>query len=347
MRIIAGDERGIGPSSARASLSLLSGLYLLGYEARRAAYGARLLRSCAVEARVVSVGNITAGGTGKTPATIYFARRFFEDGRKVVVLSRGYGRSTPMDEPAAVSDGHTFLLSPRESGDEPYLIARKLPSVPVVVCGDRVRGANFAIEKFGAETIVLDDGFQHIALSRNEDIVVIDCTAPFGFGHLLPRGLLREPLSALRRATAFLLTRADECEHRDTVERLMAINPTAEILLSRHRPVRLSRLGSGDNFPCDFIAGKRVLALSSIGNPMSFETTLGRLSAEVATSLRFKDHHWYSLADLEKVQEAAQQSRAEHIVSTEKDGVRLGLVADAPKDILLLEVELEMIGRHH
>ena len=347
MRIITGEERGIGPSFARTSLSVLSGLYLLGYEARRAAYGAGLLRPSTVEARVVSVGNITAGGTGKTPATIYFARQFFEDGQKVVVLSRGYGRSTPMDEPAGVSDGHAFLLSPRESGDEPYLIARKLPGVPVVVCGDRVRGANFAIEKFNAETIVLDDGFQHVALSRDEDIVVIDSTAPFGFGHLLPRGLLREPLSALRRATTFLLTRADECKHGDTVERLRDINPTAEILLSRHRPVRLSRLGAGDDFPYDFISGKRVLALSSIGNPISFETTLKRLGAEVAASLRFKDHHWYSLDDVETVQKAAQQSRAEHIVSTEKDGVRLGLLAEAPKDILLLEVELEMIGCYH
>ncbi len=305
------------------------------------------MHSSTVEARVISVGNITAGGTGKTPATIYFTRRFFDAGQKVVVLSRGYGRSAPMDEPAAVSDGRMVLVSPRESGDEPYLIAKKLPGVPVVVCGDRVRGAKFAIEKFQPQTIVLDDGFQHIALSRDEDIVVIDCTAPFGFEHLLPRGLLREPLLALRRAATFLLTRADECKHGDTVERLKEINPTAEVFLSRHRPVRFSRLDASENFPCDFISGKRVLALSSIGNPMSFETALKRLGAEVAASLRFKDHHWYSPTDMGKIREAARQSRAEHIVSTEKDGVRLGLVADVPKDILLLEVELEMIGCHH
>ncbi len=347
MRIIAGEERGGAASVTRASLSVLSGIYLIGYETRRAAYGLRLLQRNKVNTRVVSIGNITAGGTGKTPATIYFTRRFLKDGRKVVVLSRGYGRSTPMDEPAAVSDGHTFLLSPRESGDEPYLIAKKLPGVPVVVCGDRVRGATFAIEKFNPETIVLDDGFQHVALARDEDIVVIDSTAPFGFGHLLPRGLLREPLSALRRATTFLLTRADECKHGETVARLKEINPAAAILLSRHRPVRLSRPGAGEDFPCDFVAGKKVLALSSIGNPISFETALKRLGADVVDSLRFPDHHWYSPADVEKVHETARQSRAEFVVSTEKDGVRLALLADAPKDILLLEIELEMVGCHH
>lgn len=345
MRVVSGDAKGVGPSLARASLSALSAFYLLGYTTKRAAYDIGLMRRRSVDARVVSIGNITAGGTGKTPAAIYFARRFFEEGQNVVVLSRGYGRTTPMDEPLAVSDRAQILLSPKESGDEPYLIAKKLPGVPVVVCGKRVRGAAFAIEKFSAETIVLDDGFQHVAIGRDEDIVVIDCTAPFGFGHLLPRGLLREPLSALRRATGFLLTRADECEHAHIVDGLRQINPTAEILRSRHLPVRMVRLKEGIEAPLNSLSGRRVLALSSIGNPKSFEETLRRLGADVVRSLRFKDHHWYGSADIERIRSEAERCSAEHIVSTEKDGVRLALAADAPENMLLLQIELEVFGR--
>lgn len=345
MRVVSGDAKGVGPSLARASLSALSAFYLLGYTAKRAAYDVGLIRRRSVDAKVVSIGNITAGGAGKTPAAIYFARRFREESRNVVVLSRGYGRATPMDEPLAVSDRSQILLSPKESGDEPYLIAKKLPGVPVVVCGKRVKGAAFAIKKFSAETIVLDDGFQHVAIGRDEDIVVIDCTVPFGFGHLLPRGLLREPLSALRRATGFLLTRADESDHARIVEDLRRINPTAEILKSRHRPVRLAGLKEGTETPLSSLSGRPVLALSSIGNPKSFEEMLGRLGAEVICSLRFKDHHWYDSADIERIRREAERCCAEHIVSTEKDGVRLALAADASENVLLLEIELEVFGR--
>ncbi len=344
MHVISGDAKGIGASSARAALSILSGAYLAGLKTRQAAYTLGLMRREKVDAKVVSIGNITAGGTGKTPATIHFARAFLEEGRSVVVLSRGYGRTTPIDEPIAVSDMNTILLSPKEAGDEPYLIAGKLPGVPVVVCGKRVKGARFAIEKFAPDVILLDDGFQHVALARDEDIVVIDCSIPFGFGHLLPRGLLREPLSGLSRATRFLLTHAGEHEHGGVVETLKAINPTADILKSRHCPVGLAELEGGGKVPCDRLSGKKVLALSSIGNPNAFEETLRRLGAEITHSITFKDHHWYDSADIGKIEEAAATTGVDHIVTTEKDGVRLALVSKPLKKLLMLEIELEIIG---
>jgi len=342
IRIISGEATGIAASASRVALSAMSGLYRAFWKVRRAAYAIGLARSRRVGARVVSVGNITAGGAGKTPATIFFARKYLEEGRRVVVLSRGYGRETPMDAPLAVSDGKEILVSPGESGDEPYLIADKLTGVPVVVCAKRVIGAEYAIERFGAEVILLDDGFQHAAIARDEDIVVIDCTNPFGYGRLLPRGLLREPLAALRRATTFLLTRADACDPSEIVETLGRINPAAEILKSRHRPVRLVALGGGAEKPLESVSGVKALAVSSIGNPEAFEATLRRLGADVVQSLRFDDHHWYNSADVEAIKRAAEQSGAAHIITTEKDGVRLARIPDAPRDILLLEIELEM-----
>jgi tetraacyldisaccharide 4'-kinase len=242
-----------------------------------------------------------------------------------------------------VSDDNGILVSPEESGDEPHLISKKLPGVPVVVCGKRVRGAEFAIAEFGAQVIVLDDGFQHAALARDEDIVLIDCTNPFGFGRLLPRGLLREPLTALKRATSFVLTRADECDHVETVRTLTALNPAAAIVKSRHRPIGLATLDGARKEAPESISGKKTLAVSSIGNPEAFENTLRRLGADIVHSMRFGDHHRYSATDIEDIDSAANKNGAACIVTTEKDGVRLAIAPSVPKDLLLLEVELELI----
>ena len=316
---------------------------MVGWKTKTWAYEWGLMRQHRVNARVISIGNITAGGTGKTPATIHFAQTYSREGHSTAVLSRGYGRTTPINEPHAISNGKHILLSPREAGDEPYLMAKKLEGVPVVVCGDRVKGARYIIENFGSELIVLDDGFQHTAIARDEDIVVINCLNPFGHGHLLPRGLLREPLSALARATSFLLTHAHECEHGQIVDALREINPTAAVRKSRHLPVRLVSLGEESEASCDIIAGKKVLALSSIGNPNAFEATLEGLGAQVAESLRFKDHHWYSANDIENIEAAAKQVGAEYVISTEKDGVRLSCTPKAPENVFLLEIELQLI----
>jgi tetraacyldisaccharide 4'-kinase len=343
MRVISGDAGGIIAPAARAVLSVASVFYLAGYRAKRAIYDLGFAGARSVDAKVISIGNITAGGAGKTPATIYFARKYSAEGRRVAVISRGYGRTTRMNEPLAVSDGAEILLSPVESGDEPHLIARKVPGVPVVVCANRVKGAEFAIERFGAEVILLDDGFQHASIARDEDVVVVDCTNPFGYGRLLPRGLLREPMTALARSTQFLLTRADERDHEDVIITLKQANPEAQILRSRHRPVQLTTLGGDGGETLDSVKGKKVLAVSSIGNPEAFEAMLRREGVEVARSLRFNDHHWYNEADIERILGAAQQAGAAHIISTEKDGVRLGLVPNAPKDALLLEIDLELM----
>jgi tetraacyldisaccharide 4'-kinase len=346
-RIISGDAQGILPSLYRAFLSAFSAIYFVAWAARQAAFSFHLLSIRKAPARVISIGNITAGGTGKTPAVIYFARKFKEEGARVAVVSRGYGRRLITKEPVAVSDGEGNIhASPEEAGDEPYLMAQKLPGVPIVVCGNRIKAAHLAVERFGAGVILLDDGFQHRAIARDEDIVVIDCLEPFGYGHLLPRGLLREPLLSLRRASAFLLTHVDQRKHARVIEKLREINPTAEILFSRHQPVRLTAATKNHSLNPDVLSGKRTLAVSSIGNPVSFEQTLTSLHAVLAGSLRFPDHYWYTPADIDRIRGEASRSGAEYIVTTEKDGVRLGLLQEIPENLFLLEVELELIGCH-
>lgn len=347
IRIVSGEAKGLTPALCRAVLSILSALYFLAWAARQAVFSLHILRPKQVSARVVSIGNITAGGTGKTPAAMYFARKIGQDGSRIAVISRGYGRRSPSDEPVIVSDaGGNLCATPEQSGDEPYLMARKLSGIPVVVCGNRVRAAALAIERFSVEVILLDDGFQHRRIARNEDIVVVDCTEPFGHGHLLPRGLLREPLGSLRRASLFLLTHADQEKHFHVVERLKEINPSAEILITRHQPVRLLSQRNREQFALDLLGGKKVLAVSSIGNPLSFEKSLEQAGAILAGSLRFPDHHWYSPTDAEQISREARGCNADYIVTTEKDGVRLDLLEETPANLLLLEVELEVIGRH-
>ena len=329
----------------RSILSAATPLYYLAWSAREAGFHLHLLPIRKVGARVISIGNITAGGTGKTPAVIYFARKFQKEGAQIAIISRGYGRRSKSNEPVVVSDKEgNILLSANVAGDEPYLLAKKLPRVSVIVCPNRIAGAEVAMKWFSPDIILLDDGFQHRAIERDEDIVVIDCSEPFGYNHLLPRGLLREPLRALKRASAFLLTRADERKHAALVEKLREMNPSAEIMLSRHRPTRLLSAYRNTTAPLGQLKGKKTLALSSIGNPSSFERTLERLQAILAGSLRFPDHHWYSVADLAHIRDEAKRTRAEIIVTTEKDGVRLALLPEKLENLLLLEIELEIIG---
>jgi len=347
MRVISGEAKGIVPAISRAVLAGASLLYYSVWAAREAGYRLGILPIRKVGARVVSIGNIVAGGAGKPPAVIYYARRFTGEGKRVAVISRGYGRLSQTDEPVVVSDaGGKILVTPCVSGDEPYLLAKKLPGTPVIVCGDRIRAARLAIERFSPDVILLDDGFQHRAIARDEDIVVIDCSEPFGYGHLLPRGLLREPMSALKRATCFLLTRVDERKHADVVEKLKGLNPPAELILSRHHPSSLVSFSKNEPFPLDFLKRKKALALSSIGNPKSFGRTLKRLEAEVVGSLSFPDHHWYVAADAERIRKAAEKCGAELIITTEKDAVRLNLLVDKPANIFLLGIELEIIGSY-
>lgn len=293
---------------------------------------------------VISVGNLTVGGSGKTPCTIALATWLRARGRAAGILLRGYGRRGSGVAVAADPGGAPARWE--AVGDEAILLARRLPGVPVVVGGSRFQAGREALRRFPLDLLLLDDGFQHRQLHRDLDLVMLDATDPFGGGRLLPRGRLREPVAALRRAHAIILSRADQVRELAGVRRrLEQIAPGAPQILARHRPAGLADLAGGEAWPLGFLRGRRVLAVSGIANPAGFHRTLMDLGAVAAGTLPFPDHHPYGSDDLRRVQDAAREAGAEVIVTTEKDAVRMppmGEPGDAGRPILALRVDLEI-----
>lgn len=282
-----------------------------------------------VPARVISFGNLTVGGSGKTPAVIERARVEMAAGHKVAVLTRGYGSQHRGRLEVVVAGpkraGYSDWL-----GDEPELIARHVPSVVIAKGSDRVMGASTAIEEFGCDTLIMDDGFQYLRLERDENVLVIDATNPFGNGRLFPRGILREPVEAAARATHILLTRCDHAADLDRlVARLKELCPGAPIRKTRHAPTSLWRVSNGEGLPMESLRGERITALCAIANPDSFFRTLEDMGALVQHRLAYRDHYPLTL-------DAIPSSGL--VVTTEKDAMRLH---HAPNHVLALGIELQ------
>ncbi len=331
---MSGERRGPGAAAVRCGLRALSVPYWLGSQARAALYQCGVLRRRRLDVPVISVGNITTGGTGKTPLVVWLVRWLKERGIAVAILSRGYGATAPG---GSASDG--------SASDETLLLRRYLPQVPHLVGKDRYATGRRAVADHGAQCIVLDDGFQHLALARDLNIAVVDALLPFGYGHLLPRGLLRGPLCGLRRADLIVLSRCD-LTPRDALEAIRrrieeACGPRP-VVESVHRPVRFHRHGSEGDEPLAWAAGRRLYAFSALGNPAAFPRTLARLGAEVVAHRTFRDHHWYTAADLDALARAAAAAGAEALVTTEKDAVKIrSFPADGPP-LFVLAVEFAL-----
>ena len=280
---------------------------------------------------VISLGNITVGGTGKTPTAQRLAKEIRDMGYRVVILNRGY-RGKFYGEVGIVSDGKNLNMNATEAGDEAYMLAKHLPNVPVLIGARRAVTGQYAIENFGAEVVILDDGYQHWQVIRDLDILLIDAVSVFGNGHLLPRGILRESLSHISRADVCLMTKVDQaregsCEFiRETVRQY---NSSALLVESIHEPRCLIPLAdwsvdlSGEGVSVDIISKRKVMAVSAIGNPASFERTLKDLGAEIISSLRYPDHHDYTIMEMEDILRRADSFAAEMIIVTEKDAVKI------------------------
>jgi len=328
-KIVDQREQTWGLRLLRGLLYILSVLYGIVVRIRILAYRSRfLLRDFRLPTKVISVGNIAVGGTGKTPLVTVLAECFRSRGKRVVIISRGYKRKGK--GVVVVSDGRRILVDRERAGDEPYLFGQKLTGVPVVVGESRHLAGWVAIRDFAPDVLLLDDGFQHLKLRRDLDIVVIDGSNPFGNGTLLPRGILREPLSSLKRAHLFCLTRVDQSHQLEHLRvHLRKINPNAGLIETVHRPQRLRTLGSEQELPLAFLKDRKIFALSSLGNPDSFERTLEGLGAELVGCVRYRDHHEYTVEDLKALWQHASEVGSEGIVTTEKDIVRFPLHFDA------------------
>lgn len=275
--------------------------------------------------RTISIGNITVGGTGKTPLVEYTARKLIENGEKVCILTRGYGRRDASQR-VVVSDGREVLVGADTGGDEPVELANKLDARAVIIAdADRVAAAAFALKNFDVSAFVLDDGFQHRRAGRDVDIVCIDASDPFGGERLLPAGRLREPISSLRRAQAIVLTRVDLAADTAVIkERIRHAAPHAVILEARTTAPHFVRVGAdADRFAAADLAGKRVLVVSAIGNPQSFSRSLKSSGLQTIAERHYPDHHRYTPADAELICREAAAADAEMIVTTGKDAVKL------------------------
>lgn len=291
--------------------------------------------------RCISVGNITTGGTGKTPAAEYLAKIFLAKGKKVSILSRGYRRKSKGT--LVVSDGHQIMVDYQQSGDEPWLLARNLTGVPVVVESDRFKGGMFIRDTFHPDVLILDDAFQHRRIKRNVDIVLIDSTKGLEHDVLLPAGSLREALSGLKRSDIILLTRVDQAKETSSPRNIIKKFTDAPIFETIHQPVSLSELNGALEFSIDIIKNKKVAIFSGIGNPEAFRNTILKLEAQVVSVTTFFDHHNYSQADVGQIQKNAADSGALWIITTEKDAVRLSNTCEIDYCIYYLKIQLKIV----
>jgi tetraacyldisaccharide 4'-kinase len=318
--VTSGEQRGATAAAVRAGLHLLSGPLWLGLQANLAFYRWGLLRQARVNRPVIAVGNLTLGGTGKTTATAYLVRRLAEAGRRAGVVLRGHGRRTG-SAPLLVSDGTQRLASVPEAGDEALLLASLLPGHPVAVGVRREQVARLLLDETPAEAIVLDDAFQYFRLAREAEIVLVDASHRIEDDRLFPAGTLREPHAHLRRATHLWITHAELVTEERVAELRAWLERTAPglpVTVTAHRMGALRPLTEAPPPP----AGCRVVALSGLGNPLSFEAGLRGLGYDVHP-LVFPDHHPYQPRDWDRVQEVAVEARAEHVITTEKDAVKL------------------------
>jgi tetraacyldisaccharide 4'-kinase len=358
--VIFGRAKGFRASVMRILMLGLSWIFRLLVQTRIALYRSGWKPQEYLGAKVVSIGNLTVGGTGKTPVVELLARTLRDRGRNVAILSRGYkskklaraqtwksanGKDFPAEKmPKVVSTGKALLLDSKFAGDEPFMLARNLEGVAVIVDKDRVKGANFAIRELETETLLLDDGMQYLDLAHSIDVVLIDSRSPFGTESLLPRGTLREPPNNLRRASYILITKCDGSSNADLITRIRKYNPAADIIECAHGPIHLENLYTREQKPLEFLEDKWVGAISAIAVPENFEKSLTKLGARVEIKRRFSDHHRFNRRDIDDFMQRCVERDMQMIVTTEKDAVRFPRPTEINVPIYFLRIEVQILA---
>lgn len=343
-------------------LFLASRVYRNIVQLRLWMYTNRVIRNRAIGCLVVSIGNLTCGGTGKTPVVEIFAKTLSRKGRKVAILSRGYrsrdnrsflekllskftSRKNEIPH-RVVSNGKQLLLDSKTAGDEPYMLASNLPDVCVLVDKDRVKSGLHAVKNFGVDTIVLDDGFQYLGLISHVNILLVDSTSPFDNHHVLPRGLMREPITNIKRADYVFLTKSNGANKlRHLKDFIRKHNHRAEIIECCHRPQYLEDVFErGKRQPLTYLKGKKVASLSAIANPASFNGFLTQHGAELVCKRHYADHHRYRQQEMIDFVNEAEAAGAEIIMTTEKDAVRMPRLDRRDLPILFLRIEIDILS---
>jgi tetraacyldisaccharide 4'-kinase len=359
LEVILEERPGTRAAIIRTILFGCSKLFQVAIKTRRFLYNVRILRDSTLGVQVIAIGNLTVGGTGKTPVVEKFARELRDQGRNVAILSRGYrskGRpfhvwlsnkllfrddTTP---PRVVSDGKNLLLDSEMAGDEPYMLASNLKDVVVLVDKDRVKSGRYAIERFGCDTLLLDDGFQYWKLrGRRQDIVLIDRQQPFGNERLLPRGTLREPPSHLARASTIFITKSDG-NTAELRQRIAEHNPSAGIIECIHHPLYLEDVFTGQRLELSALRGVKVASFSGIAQPESFEQSLVKLGAELVYAKRFADHHRFTQQEVLNAINRSKKRQAETIITTQKDAVRFPKLDRRDLPIYFMRVEIKILS---
>jgi tetraacyldisaccharide 4'-kinase len=358
IEVILDRRRGVRAALLRFGLWILSGLFRRLVALRLWLYQTRIFKARSPGVVVISIGNLTVGGTGKTPVVEKLARTLLDGGRRVAILSRGYKAKKPplfrrlqrkwlgmeRRKTRIVHDGQRLLLDSRFAGDEPFMLAKSLGNAVVLVDKDRVRAALEAVRFFECDTLLLDDGMQYLPLHRRIEICLVDRQAPFGNEHLLPRGTLREPPENLGRAQYIFVTKSEAEPDSELVSRIRHYNPQAGIIECTHGARYLQNLYTGEKLPLEWLNERHIGVLSGIARPESFEEKLTRLGAHLHLVRRFADHHRFSEGELSDFLARCAKRDLAAALTTEKDSVRFphrALRTDIP--VLFLRVEIEIL----
>lgn len=292
---------------------------------------------------MISVGNLVVGGTGKTTLTKELAKYFLKRKVNVAIITRGYKRHFTIFPKTVVFKNESGKLHWYECGDEPYMLAEELPEIPIIIDKNRVRGGRYAIENFGSQIIILDDGFSYRKLFRDVNILILNSLKPFDNGYCLPRGLLREPVSALKRADIILLSKSDVNPNLEIVKKeIKKYNIKAPIFTMTYEPLCLFSLNGGEKLPLTFLKNQKIVAVSGIGDPSYFELLLKKLGAYVVLSYRFPDHHFYSESEIKEIVQKGLENDCKIFITTYKDAVKLRELKSFPNSLLFLILIVEI-----
>lgn len=331
----------------RNPLSLFLGFFSVLYSGavrlRLLAYRKGLLKAKSLPAFVVSVGNITAGGTGKTPFVAMLTEWAAHNGFRAAILSRGY-KGKSKREHLVVSDGQRLTTSVNDAGDEPILLAKKLPSTPVLVSKDRYAIGDMALRLFNSELLLLDDGYQHLSLHRDVNVLLVDAKRQFGNGSLLPLGPLREPRMGIKRADVIVISRCSERHHGDELAELVRETiPGTPVLRSSHLPDRVIFSSTGEAHPPQILEGKNVMAFAGIAHPDDFLEMVTGLGAHVVEFKGYPDHHSFDDSDIETLESWSRRPEIDFLLTTEKDWVRIEETIGGDLNIAVLTIKIKLL----